>query len=111
MSFTLVIDAKVGFKVKGFTNNAKGVAVPFDFKLTCLRLDADQIQDKLKQETDASIAGFLGDVIEDWEGVRDADGKAIPYSTDALEQVCKMAGLGGLIFRTYLAEVGAKEKN
>ncbi len=111
MALKIVISDTVGIKVKGTINDAAGVPQPFDFGLTCTRLDADQIQAKLKNESDASTADFLGDVITGWSGVRDADDKPLPYSEDALAQLCKIPGVAALAFRTYLAEVGAKEKN
>ena len=54
---------------------------------------------------------ILADVVEDWSGVRDADDKPLPYSEDALRALCRIPGVAAVAFRTYLAEVGAKEKN
>ncbi|MCX8018548.1 MAG: hypothetical protein N2690_11710, partial [Rhodocyclaceae bacterium] len=88
-----------------------GVDQPFDFSLTCMRLDADQIQAKLRGESDASVTDFLVDVVEDWAGVKDQDDKALPYSEANFRALCRIPGLAALIFRTYLMEVGAKEKN
>lgn len=111
MSIKIVISDTVGFKVKGTINDAAGVPQAFDFGLTCMRLDADQIQDKLKNDTDASITDFLCDVVSGWSGVKDADDKLVPYSEASLRQLCKIAGVAGVTFRSYLSEVGAKEKN
>ncbi|MCX8018549.1 MAG: hypothetical protein N2690_11715, partial [Rhodocyclaceae bacterium] len=88
-----------------------GVDQPFDFSLTCMRLDADQIQAKLRGESDASVTDFLVDVVEDWAGVKDQDDKMLPYSDANFRALCRIPGLAALIFRTYLMEVGAKEKN
>lgn len=111
MAIKIVISDTVGIKVKGTINDAAGVAQPFDFSLTCTRLDSDQIQAKLKNDSDASIRDFLGDVVIGWASVRDADDKPLAYSEAALAQLCKIPGVAALTFRTYLAEVGAKEKN
>jgi len=111
MSIKIVVSDKVGFKVQGSINDAAGVAQPFHFQLTCTRLDADQIQQKLKSDTDASLTDFLGDVVEGWSGVQDGEGKQLPFSEDNLRVLCKIPGVAGLAFRTYRAEVGAKEKN
>jgi hypothetical protein len=111
MAIKIVISDTVGIKVKGNINDAAGVPQPFDFNLTCARLDADQIQHKLKSESEASITDFLVDVIDGWSGVRDADEKPLPYNEENLLQLCKIPGVANLAFRTYLAEVGAKEKN
>jgi len=111
MAINIVISDKVGFKVHGEINDAAGVAQPFSFGLTCLRLDADQIKTKLKSESDASITDFMADVVEVWSGVKDADGKTLPYSEDSLRLLCNIPGVAALAFKTYMAEVGAKEKN
>lgn len=111
MAIKIVVSDTVGFKVRGSINDANGVPQPFDFKLTCLRLDSEQITAKLKGDQDASLADFLADVVEDWSGVRDETDKPVPYSADAMKQLCKIPGVANVAFRTYLAEVGAKEKN
>lgn len=109
MSIKITVSDTVKFKVKGTINDAAGIAQPFDFSLTCLRLDADQIQAKFKAEE--TVIDFLVDVVEDWSGVRDDDDKALPYSDAALRQLCKISGVSGVAYKTYLQEVGAKEKN
>lgn len=111
MSIKIVVSNTVGFNVKGVINDAAGIPQPFSFKLVCTRLDAEQIQTRLKADSESTILDFLTDVIEDWSGVRDAEDKSIPYSTDALRQLCAIPGVAGVAFRTYVAEVGAKEKN
>lgn len=111
MAIKIVISDTVGIKVKGTINDAAGIPVPFDFGLTCTRLDEDQIKVKLKEDSDASLADFLIGITLGWSNVRDGDDKPLPYSPDNLRQLCKIPGVSGLAFRTYLAEVGAKEKN
>lgn len=111
MAIKIVVSNTVKFKVKGTIKDEAGVDQPFDFWLTCTRLDSDQIQAKLRGESEASVTDFLVDVVEDWSGVKDADDKSIPYSEEALRQLCRITGVAALTFRTYLSEVGAKEKN
>lgn len=112
MAIKIVVSDTVGIKVKGAINDAAGVPQPFDFGLTCTRLDADQIQAKLAPGgDDRSIADFMVDLVSGWSGVRDADNKEIPYTEDALRQLFKIPGVAGLTLRTYITEVGAKEKN
>ncbi len=111
MAIKIVVEDTVGIKVKGTINNAAGTPQPFDFNLTCHRLDEDQIKDKLQNGSEASIVDFLVDVTIGWSGVRDGDNKELPFSEATLRQLCKIHGVAGLAFRTYLAEVGAKEKN
>lgn len=66
MGIKIVISNTVRFKVKGTLKDEAGVDQPFDFSLTCMRLDSDQIQAKLRSESDASVIDFLADVVEDF---------------------------------------------
>lgn len=111
MSIKITISDTVGIKVKGTINDAAGVPQPFDFGLTCIRLDADEIQAKLKSDSEASITDFLADVVTGWARVKDDEDKPLAYSEEALRKLCKIAGVAGVAFRAYLSEVGAKEKN
>ena len=111
MAITITVSDTVAFNVKGTINDAAGVPQPFSFKLTCTRLEQEQISNKLKSDTDSSIIDFLADVVEDWSGVRDAEGKTIAYTEDALRKLCKISGVAAVAFQTYLVEVGAKAKN
>ena len=111
MAIKIVISDTVGIKVKGTINDAAGTPNPFDFGLTCVRLDTDRIQTKLKNDSEASITDFMCDIVQGWTNVRDADDKPLPYSDDTLRQLCKIPGVAGLAFKTYMTEVGAKEKN
>jgi hypothetical protein len=109
MAIKIIVSDTVAFKVKGSINDVSGTAQPFDFKLTCLRLDTDAIEAKLNGGI--TVVDFMCDVVEDWSGVRDADDKPLPYSETALRQLFKIAGVAGVAYKTYLQEVGAKEKN
>ena len=111
MAITITVSDTVSFKVKGTINDAGGVSQPFDFKLTCARLDADALDARVKANNDETFVDFLDDVVEDWGGVRDAENKAIPYSSDALHQLCKIPGVARVAWIAYLTEVGAKTKN
>ena len=111
MAIKIIVSDTVGFKVKGSINDAAGTAQPFDFGLTCVRLDNDQIQAKLKDQPEASLVDFMVDVIKDWRGVKAENSTVLPYSADAYRQLCKIPGIAAMAYRTYLGEVGAKEKN
>lgn len=111
MAIKISIGNKVRFKVRGTLKDENGNDQPFDFSLTCLRLDADRIQSKLRNESEASVADFMADVVEDWSGVKGDTEKDVPYSAESLRELFKIPGLSTLAFRTYLNEVGAKEKN
>lgn len=111
MAIKIIISDTVGFKVKGTINDAAGVPQPFDFSLTCVRLDHDQIQAKLKVDNAESFVEFICSVVRGWSGVRDADDKPMEFSEEAYRQLCKIPGVASMAFYTYLKEVGAKEKN
>ncbi len=111
MAIKITISDKVGIKVKGTIQNEAGAPQPFDFNLVCTRLDADQIQLRLKDESERNLTDFMLDVIEDWSGVKDDDDKPMPFTAENYRALCRIPGIAVLAFRTYLADVGAKEKN
>lgn len=111
MSIKIVVSDTVGIKVKGTINDPAGVPQPFDFGLTCTRLDTDQIKAKLTNESEAMLTDFLTDIVHGWSNVRDADDKPLPFSPENLRQLCRIPGVSSMTFKTYLSEVGAKEKN
>lgn len=111
MAIKIVISDTVGFKVKGTINDAAGTPQPFDFSLTCRRLDVEQIQAKLKDQPDASLVDFMVDVIKDWSAVKDENSNVLPYSADSYRALCKIPGISVMAYRAYMDEVGAKEKN
>ena len=61
----------------------------------------------------ASDAAYLGEVIEGWKGVEDADGRPLPYSAEALAQLLDAYPASGAeLFDQYLdALTRAREKN
>lgn len=109
MAITITVSNTVTVAVKGTINDAAGIAQPFSFKLVCARLEQEQITAKLK--SDDSLIEFMVDQIEDWSGVKDAEGKTVPYSEAAYRQLCKITGVALVSFQCYMAEVGAKAKN
>lgn len=108
MAIKIVVSNIVGIKVKGTINDENGVAQPFEFVLKCKRLDADQISEKHKLQSDATMSEFMEDVVEDWSGVRDEDGKPIPFDANMLKQLFKCTGVPFLAYKAYLEDVGAK---
>ena len=112
MSINIEVADKVKIKITGSIRNASGVDEKFDFWLICMRLDTDAIQDRLGEDADksGSVVDFLADVVEDWSGVKSGN-DSIPYSEANLRSLCKIPGVSGLAFKTYLDEIGAKAKN
>lgn len=111
MSIKIIVADKLKFTIKGTIKNGAGVDEPFTFRLTCDRIDAEAIQAALNGGDDSPISDFFTPITTDWDGVTDADGKPLPYSAEALQQLFKIPGVARIALRTYLTEVGAKEKN
>lgn len=111
MAIKIQISDTVKFGVKGVIRGATGVDEPIGFNLVAMRLDAEQIQQRLRAQEDQPLADFFADIVEDWSGVQDADGKMLPYSVENLRRLFRIPGIAALTFRTYLSEVGAREKN
>lgn len=110
MTICIEVSDTVAFRVSGHINSATGTAQPFDFKLTADRLDTDAIAAAF-EDTSVNTTEFLVRVVRDWSGVRAPNGDTVPYSAEALRRLCKIPGVSAVAFKTYLAEVGAKEKN
>ncbi len=110
MAIKLVVSNTVAFKVKGSINDAAGVPQPFDFSLTCERLDHDRIN-AVVQDNNGLMADFMKQVTRDWSGVKDEDGKAMEFSEDGFAQLMRIHGMSGLCFHAYMQESGAKPKN
>lgn len=112
MAIKLVIDNKVTFTVKGTYKDAKGITKPFDFDLTCNRLDDDAFAEKVSAATpDTSITDFMADVTEGWGRVTDDNGAPVEFTEAGFRTLCKIPGVGRLCFDTFRQEVGVKAKN
>lgn len=110
MAIKIIVSNTVKFKVKGTIKDGNGIDQPFDFSLTCKRLDADQ-QAALKDENGNIVyVDFMEAVIQDWDGVEGADG-ALPYTAENWRALAKVQGIAQLAWLTYMRESGAKEKN
>jgi hypothetical protein len=109
MSINIVVSDTVGINVKGFINNEDGIAKPFDFFLVCKRMTTDEIE--LSQKSDGTIADLFAGIVSDWKRVKSQSGDPVSYSEESLRSLFKIPGVAQLTYRTYLSEVGAKEKN
>ncbi|MEY2688238.1 MAG: hypothetical protein RL375_2436 [Pseudomonadota bacterium] len=110
MTIRITVSDRVQYRVRGTINNETGAAEAFDFRVTARRLDPEALQSQLA-ESSRRIEDFLADVIVGWQGVVDAEGTDVPFSPAALSQLLKIPGLAVLIFKGYVAETAAKEKN
>ena len=58
------------------------------------------------------ISELAGDVLIGWSGVTDDNGKDIPFSQKALDQLLEVPMLGVAILKAYMDSIkGAKRKN
>lgn len=111
MAISIKVDNIVKFKVKGTIKDGNGIDQPFDFSLTCKRLDADQ-QASLKDENGNIVyVDFMEAVIQDWSGVKDGNDENLPYTAENWRALAKVQGVAQLAWLTYMRESGAKEKN
>lgn len=110
MAIQITVADIAKFSVKGTIKDAAGIDQPFDFKLTCRRLDADTLSARVKDDSGETFLEFLTDVVEDWSGVRNGD-SPVPYSAAALAQLCKIPGIARTAWLAYLAETAVKAKN
>jgi hypothetical protein len=89
-----------------------GTDKSLNFSLVCQRMTQSEISAKLRESVDEPILDVLSEIVQEWDGLRDVERKPVPYSEAALRSVCEqLPGLAGVMWRTYLTEVGAKEKN
>ncbi len=107
--FKLAISNTITVPIKGSIPDDKGGAVPFNFTLRCKRLKADELKDAVEQN-DRTLAQFMADITEGWDGVADAEGNALPYSRAALDELFNIVGMVLLVFQAYMDACGAKGK-
>lgn len=110
MSIKITISDHVAFKVTRVIVTETGAAETGDFWITARRLDAESFSEAIADQAQR-LNTFLADIVTNWRGVLDDQGSEVPYSSAALAQLLRTVGMAPLIFRTYCAEVGAKEKN
>lgn len=108
MAIKIVLSALVKFPVKGELNDEKGAKVPVHFTLTCERHPADKWKDIFGDE---KLSTGFAKITKDWSDVQDAEGKPVPYSADALDQLFQIPGLAQLAYVAYATESGVKAKN
>lgn len=112
MAYKLVVADVVKVPVK-FTLNDAGKVKKFDFSITCERLEAKVIRDRI-QGGDALVSDFMRSVMKGWEGqslVVDEEGKPADYNDDSRDVMLDTAGVASIFYAAYISECGAKEKN
>jgi len=110
MAFILKKLNKLPVKVKGALPGEDGKPVDFDFTLHCKRLTQIEI-DTVMKDKKGEVTGFVQKVAEGWDDMLDADGGAISFSGERLNDLLANAGLPVLIMHSYLEQVSATAKN
>lgn len=120
MAIKITVSDKVGFTVQGAINDADGNSQPFEFGLTAKRLDENEsvkIQSRLVLQAtkDGHHKGLIDELkklVTNWTDVRDDKDAPVAFSSKAFgDLLTAHRGLAMLVWRTYLNEQGAKEKN
>ena len=109
MAFKLEKRNKLAVKVKGTLPDDNGKPINFDFKLHCIRLSQDEIDD-VRQEN-GGVKALIRRVADGWDDVLDEDGQAVQFSADGLDELIDNAGMPLLVLRCYMEQVGATAKN
>jgi hypothetical protein len=111
--YKLTIQNTAQVKVK-FTLKDKGIDRLFTFTLDAVRLEQDEITDRL-EDKNKKIKDFMADgIITGWEGQRlvlNEDDTPAAFSPEALDVLLNVPGVAAVIFNAYLKDCGAKEKN
>jgi hypothetical protein len=110
MALKLVKRNKLLVHVTGSQTGEDGKAVPFDFKLQCVRLSQEELDAALADKKE-SVAAFMKRVTNGWELVLDDAGQPFPFSEENFAAVLSEAGMPAVCFQSYLKDVGAVAKN
>lgn len=110
--YQLAVENNVKVPVKFETNNG-GKGKAFNFNLICTRLSQDELA-KMLDDDKEHIKDVLKRVTTGWENqtlVLDAERKPVDFNEEAFEVLLSLAGIHVVIWKSLLAEVGAKTKN
>jgi hypothetical protein len=111
MTIRITVAEKTKFSVRGTITSESGAAESFEFRLTARRMGTAALQAALS-DTDLKVDGFLADVVLDWQGVLDDEGREVQFSQETMDKLFdSVSGLSSLAFKAYLEANGAKEKN
>ncbi|HEY0915652.1 MAG TPA: hypothetical protein VGE22_12345 [Solimonas sp.] len=113
MAYRLALEDKVLVNIKGeFAGSSKGKKISVDFDLTMDRLGQEEINAAMADG--GSINDFLLGHTHGWDRQRlvlQDDGSPAAFCEEAFRVMLQAAGLPAFIYRRYLVEVGAQEKN
>lgn len=89
-----------------------GLALPIEVQITFKHKNRVEVAAWVAKGAGATDdVQLLGEVIESWSGLLDAEGKEVPYSTTALSKLLtNYTPARGEIFRAYLGELTEAKK-
>lgn len=112
--FTIAVGNTVEVPVK-FTLKEKKVNKVFSFTLEAQRREQDEITSRMAENEYKFREALLAlDCFTGWSGQRlvlGADGNPAEFSVEAFTAMLSVPMVAKIVYQTYLAEVGAKEKN
>ena len=112
MEYKIAVEDITTFNVK-FTLKTGGVHKTFSFELTAERLPQEEINARLENKQ-GTLSDFMRPLLQGWSGqklVLNQDGTPADFNDDSRDAMLNVAGVGTVIFNSYVAEAGAKAKN
>ena len=90
-----------------------GLPARLDVQITFKNKSRTALQAWINSASSKQDFVLLGEVIESWSGLQDANGEPVPFSLTALSDLIENYGAAHVeIYRAYLAELTkSKEKN
>ncbi len=112
--FTTVISPTVLVTVKGATKDGKGQPVPFKFTLTCSRLQADDLKQRISSG-EFDMKDVLREVTTDWSGQRlvidEETTQPADFCPEAFDALLNIPGMALVCFNAFAKETSAEAKN
>lgn len=112
--YTAVISPTVIVNVKGNLKDSSGAPVPFKFSLTCKRLQASDIKNRITGG-DFDMKEVMREVTTGWSGQRlinDEETKQpAEFCPEAFDALLDISGMALVCFNAFTKESSANEKN
>lgn len=110
--YKIVVSDTVIVKIVATLKGADGRDNQYKFDLICKRKGAEELKEKMGGGE--TIKDLLHEVTTDWRGQRlvlESDDTPAEFSTEAFDCMLDIAGMGMVLFNSYLKQVAAAEKN
>ncbi|MFC5551757.1 hypothetical protein [Massilia aerilata] len=112
--FTTVISPTVLVPVQGSIKDANGKPVPFKFSLTCSRLEAEDLKQRINGGG-FDMKEVLKEVTSDWKGQRlvndEETGQPAEFCPEAFDALLDIGGMALVCFNAFAKETSAHAKN